>query len=184
MKIKPPRLESERLILRKFKSGDEKNLLEFKPKRIKDLKSAREFIKKSIGDNGFYLAIVLKKEKKVIGYRELDHLNWWGGTAGEIAAHINKKYRRNGYSTEAAMLLIDYCFNKLKFHKVYADADHDNFASQKGLKKLGFKREGISREKRKVKGKWIDEWNYGLLKPEWVAAKKKLAKDKKKWGKE
>ena len=183
MKFKPPRLESKRLILRKFKTGDERDLIEFKPRKVKDLKSAREFIKKSVEDDGFYLAIVLKSENKVIGYRELCHFSWWENTAGEIGAHIGKKYRRNGYSTEAAMMLIDYCFNKLKFHKVYADTDQNNKVSQKGLKKLGFKLEGVVRDKRKAKGKWLDELDYGMLKPEWIAAKKRLVKDKKKWGK-
>ena len=167
MKIKPPILNSERLILRPFKLSDVKDLLEIKSKRIKNIKEAKQWIKKSIDENGFYLAVVLKEENKVIGYRELCHLNWWDFKAGEICAHFNKNYWNKGYSTESGKILINYCFKKLKFHKVYADTDPNNLASQRVLEKLGFKLEGRIRDRRIVKGQWIDEMDYGLLKSEW-----------------
>lgn len=167
MKIKPPIIEGERLVLRPFKSSDAKDLLEINSNKIKNLKQANQWIKNSVSEFGFYLAVVLKEENKVIGYRELCHLNWWDFQAGEICAHFNKKYWNKGYSTESGKILINYCFKKLKFHKVYADTNPDNLASQRVLHKLGFKLEGRIRERRIVNGKWIDEMDYGLLKSEW-----------------
>jgi len=175
MKLKTPILKSSRLILRKFNPRDSNDLIELdlssrKIGKINNTKNAKIWIKNSIYDNkeGFYLAVVLKQENKVIGYAELCHLGWFHQKeAGEICYHISKKYRGKGYATEASRLLISYCFNKLKFRKIYADTDPDNFASQKVLKKLGFELEGTIREKHFVKGKWIDELDFGLLKSEW-----------------
>jgi [ribosomal protein S5]-alanine N-acetyltransferase len=167
MKLKPPILKSERLILRPFKQSDAKDLLEINYNKVKNLNEAKKWIKNSITKDSFYLAVVLKEENKVIGYRELCHLKWWDFQAGEICAHFNKKYWNKGYSTESGKALINYCFKKLKFHKVYADTDPDNKASQRVLQKLGFKLEGRIRDKRIVKGNWIDEMDYGLLRSEW-----------------
>lgn len=170
-KLKSPILESERLILRPFKIQDAKETLEFDFRKTKTLNDAKKWIKNSVSQDSFFLAIFLKEDNKVIGFIELCHLNWWDFKAGEIGYHLNKRYWGNGYATECSRTLIDYCFNKLKFHKVYADTDPDNKASQRVLGKLGFKLEGIIRDKRIVKGKWIDELDYGLLKKEWKIKK-------------
>lgn len=173
MKINKLRLETERLILRPFSLRDASDLIEIekfnKKFRGKDaLQKAQTWIKKSVNKKGFYLAIVLKEENKVIGYTELCHLDWFPyHEAGEICYHLNKRYWGKGYATEGSKSLIDYCFGKLKFRKIYADTDPDNFASQNVLKKLGFKLEGVIREKHFVKGKWIDEHDFGLLRKEW-----------------
>ena len=167
--MKVPRLIGKRIVLRKFRLSDVDDLLEFEKKKRNGkkmtLSDAKKWIKKSVDENGYYFAVEL--DKKVIGYVELCHLNWFEGVAGEMGYHIGPKFRGKGYATEAAGVVIDYCFNKLKFRKVYADTDPDNKASQKVLEKLGFKLEGIIRERRFVKGRWIDEWDYGLLKREW-----------------
>ncbi len=175
-KLKVPKLVGKRIILRKFKFGDEKDLLELKIRKVKTIKDAKNWIKNSISKTSFYLAIYLKSENKVIGYRELCHLDWWDFDAGEIGIKINEAYRKRGFSTEASILLINYCFDKLKFHKVYADTDPDNKISQRNLKKMGFKLEGVIRERRKINGKWTDELDYGLFKNEWKKALPKLKK--------
>jgi ribosomal-protein-alanine N-acetyltransferase len=168
--MKIPVLKSERLILRRFRQSDAEDVLELfkfvERKKINNIKQAKDWIKKSVGKNEFYLAIFLKENKKVIGHIELCHLNWFDFKAGEIGYAVNKKYWGKGYATEACSALISYCFNKLKFVKVYADTDPDKKASQRVLEKLGFKLEGIIRKRRIVSGRWTDEWDYGLLRDE------------------
>jgi [ribosomal protein S5]-alanine N-acetyltransferase len=175
-KLNVPKLEGERIVLRKFTPSDAKDLLELEVRKVKTINDAKKWIKNSVSNTGFYLAIFLKSKKKVIGYRELCHLDWWDFEAGEICVKINPHYRKRGYSTEASILLINYCFDKLKFHKVYADTDPSNKISQRNLKKMGFKLEGVIRDRRKIKGKWTDELDYGLLKPELKKALPKLKK--------
>ena len=166
MKLKPIILKSERLILRKFKLSDVKQYIKL-GSHIKDTKKALAWIKSSWIKNSYHFGIFLKENNILIGKIELCHMDWWFDKAGEIGYFINKKYRGKGYATKASGMVIDYCFDKLNFHKMYADTDPDNFASQKVLEKLGFKLEGRIREKVFVKGKWIDEYDYGLLKTEW-----------------
>lgn len=176
MKLKTPKLKGKRIVLRRFILSDVKDVLEIKIRKVKNLNDAKKWIKDSVNKNGFYLAIYLESEKKVIGYRELCHLDWWDFEAGEIGIKINEKYRKRGYSIEASILLIDYCFNELKFHKVYADTDSENKISQRNIKKMGFKLEGTIRDRRKINGKWTDELDYGLFKYEWKKVLPKLKK--------
>ena len=41
---------------------------------------------------------------------------------------------------------------------------------------MGFKLEGVIRDRRKINGKWTDELDYGLFKSEWKKALPKLKK--------
>lgn len=173
MKLKKPKLETERLILRPLKQSDAEDFVKIKKKShaiglVNTIKKAKTWIRNAnLVKHGFFLGVVLKENKKVIGILELCHLDWFDNKAGEICYHFNKAYWGKGYATESAKELINFCFKKLKFRKVYADTDHDNYASQKVLKKLGFKLEGRIREKHLVNGKWKDELDYGLLRREW-----------------
>lgn len=173
MKLKKIELKTERLILRPFSLKDARQYITLgggiadSSKGITNIQKAKAFIKNSWKKDSYFFGIFLKENNQLIGELELCHMNWWYDQAGEIGYFIKKEYRGKGYATEACKLIINYGFDKLKFHKIYADTDHDNLISQNLLKKLGFKIEGRIREKVMVKGKWIDEIEFGLLKSEW-----------------
>jgi len=172
MKIKRGILKGKRLILRPYvsKDADEFSRLGESNRiigKIDTKAKALKWIKNSWRDNSRYFGIFLRENDKLIGNIELCHMNWWVDKAGEICILISKAYQRKGYGTESAKILINYCFKKLKFHKIYADTTPDNKAGQKSLEKLGFKLEGRIRDKNFIKGKWVDELDYGLLKEEW-----------------
>lgn len=57
----------------------------------------------------------------------------------EIGFHLRKKYWGMGYASEAANAVIDYSFNHLSAHKLFAGHHPQNEASKKLLTKLGFR---------------------------------------------
>jgi RimJ/RimL family protein N-acetyltransferase len=164
-------IKSKRLILRQiFPKKEDLNEYIKKGTGYSDLNTSKK-VRKHLNElkrkkDGYEFFIILKDTNQIIGSLELCHLTWFD-KAGEIGYHIRKEYRNKGYSTEACRAIINFCFKNLKFRKIYADTDPDNFASQRVLEKLGFKLEGKIREKVFVKGKWIDEYDFGLLKSEW-----------------
>jgi len=177
MSILPPVLSGKRLLLRTITSS-RADALEYRKRGTgySDGKSCssiqKRFKRINNSNDGFECFVILKETSTIIGSVELCHLNWFRfKESGEIGYHIRKNYRGNGYATEACRILIKYCFQKLKFRKIIADTDPDNCASQQVLKKLGFKLEGKIREKHLVRGKWIDEYAYGLLRREWLTSK-------------
>ena len=64
---------------------------------------------------------------------------------------------------QATEALIRFAFNDLKLHRLEADTDTENTGSMALLEKLGFKREGLFRERWYVYDQWADSVMYGLL---------------------
>jgi RimJ/RimL family protein N-acetyltransferase len=76
-----------------------------------------------------------------------------------------------GYGTEALQLMVDYLFLAKEIHRVQANTDPENKASQHILEKVGFKKEGVSRRSSFVRGHWRDECLYSILREEWKEPK-------------
>jgi RimJ/RimL family protein N-acetyltransferase len=76
-----------------------------------------------------------------------------------------------GYMHEALTALVGYGFNQLGLHRIEADIDPLNVQSAASLGRLGFKKEGLLRERWYVNGQTSDSEMYGLLEDEWRARK-------------
>ncbi|WP_370576357.1 GNAT family N-acetyltransferase [Neobacillus niacini] len=86
---------------------------------------------------------------------------------GEIAYIVNPSYWGIGIATDVAMLLIDFGFEELKLHRIYATCDPRNIGSSKVLEKVGMTKEGRIREDLLIKDGWRDSLLYSLLEHEW-----------------
>jgi|GEM_PF-1047893 len=76
--------------------------------------------------------------------------------------------RGKGYGTDMIETLLEVCFQVLGLRKVSLNAYEFNEAIRL-YERLGFIREGAFRKERFVRGKWWDEYRYGLFKTEWAA---------------
>jgi len=185
-------LKTKRLILRKPKKSDWKDLMEgigeydvckmlFKVPFPYVKKDAEDFIKKSIkkwekySEKDYDFLIELKSEKKVIGAIALINIDYFSKTA-ETGSWINKKYWKNGYITEAKIAVNNFAFNKLKLRRLNSQVYKDNKASNATQEKMGYKLEGTQRKAKKglASGEIHDVNIYGLLKEDWKKVKPKL----------
>lgn len=181
--IKDVRIESERLILRQWNMNDINDVVEGLnninvtkwlasapfPYTKKD---AEDFIKKTIDNDLYNFAIVLKSENKVIGGTQLTNISIANGTAGG-GIWINEKYQGYGYGTEAFGARIKYAFEVLGLRRLENGYFKENEKSHKMQLKFGYKDEGIRRQRfvSKATGKIEDEYITGLLKDEWIKYK-------------
>ena len=187
-------LETKRLILRKPKKGDWKDIVEgagefdvakmtasiphpYKKKDAEDVikKIIKKWKQKAVTDYSF--VIELKSEKKIIGVIGLHKINNFFGHA-ETGSWINKKYWRKGYITEAKIAINDFAFNKLKLRRLNSFVFKDNKASNATQIKMGYKLEGMQRKaaKSKASGRIQDLNMYGLLKEDWKKTRLELIK--------
>ena len=150
-------IETKRLVLRPFVESDAKDVFEYlnKPSvncfnsmKLDTIDMAKKEMLIRSKDTDYYLAIVLKKENKVIG---------------EISAHpepsdphsnvnikdtfspcfmLNLKYSKKGYAYEAAYAFFDYLFKEKNARRIYAYAEDYNISSQHLCEKLGMRKEG------------------------------------------
>ncbi|HXB39423.1 MAG TPA: GNAT family N-acetyltransferase [Bacteroidia bacterium] len=171
-----PELQTERLILRAVKQTDvhevftlrsDKETMRYiaKPlmKTLSDaeahIKIIEEGIKKKEHINW---AITLKGEDKLIGilgfYRmALEHHR------SEVGYMLLKQYHRKGIMNEALNAVIDYGFNKIKFHQIEAIIDNNNAASEGILIKNKFVKEAHFKENYLFGGKYLDSVHYTIL---------------------
>jgi RimJ/RimL family protein N-acetyltransferase len=64
--------------------------------------------------------------------------------------------------------ILRFLFNLDGFHRVAETVDAENIASIKLLKSVGFRQEGHFIENVFFKGKWGSEYQFAMLKSEWV----------------
>jgi RimJ/RimL family protein N-acetyltransferase len=72
-----------------------------------------------------------------------------------------------GYATEATRALVDFAFQDLNAHRVFARTDARNTASAALLRRLGMRQEARFREAEIFKGDWGDELVFATLAREW-----------------
>lgn len=86
----------------------------------------------------------------------------------EIGITISHKQQRKGYAKEALIGILNFLFNLEDFHRVTEIVDVENEASIKLLESIGFKKEGHFIENIFFKGKWGSEYQYAMLKKDWL----------------
>jgi len=187
---KNPKLETKRLILRKPKRSDWKDLVEGlndiqvaretkvipnpygKKDAIKFIKDARKKFRKR---KGYPLFLELKGKEKVIGCIDIGNIKKFNGTA-TTGSWVNRRYWQNGYMTEAKISANSFVFNELGLRRLESEVFVGNKASEKTQKRMGYKHEGTKRKaiKSKSTGKIRDTEIYGLLKEDWDNKREKV----------
>lgn len=87
---------------------------------------------------------------------DLDH-------QAEIGYWFGREYWGNGFCTEAVVAVLDYGFEKLGLHRIFAQHISRNGASARVLEKAGFSREGLMRQHARKWGVFEDVVCYGML---------------------
>ena len=97
-------------------------------------------------ENRVWFVIVLKENGKVIGEAGLLRMFcFWRNTDLSIIIGEKEEWRK-GYGTEAIHLLLDYAFGYLNFHRIEVGVVGFNEAAIHFYEKMGFKKEGITRD--------------------------------------
>lgn len=112
----------------------------------------------------FVFAIIFNEN--MIGVGEFN-IRDFTNKIGEVAYIVNPDYWGKGIVTEVATLLIDFGFEELKLHRIYATCDPRNIGSLKVLGKVGMTMEGRTREDLLIKEGWRDSLLYSVLEYEW-----------------
>jgi len=114
-----------------------------------------------------FFAICLKKNGVHVGNIKVGPINWMHRFA-DISLFIGDKSQwRRGLGSEAISLVTRFAFDELNLNRVQAGCYSSNLGSSRAFEKCGFRREGVLRKKRFMKGAYEDELLFGLLREEW-----------------
>ena len=172
------KIETERLILRKFKYTDDENMLKYwiGDPEIQSMyaepiyttkQEVKELLDKYINayekDDYYRWSIILKETGECIGqiaYFLVDINNHFA----EIEYCIGRSFQKKGLATEATKAVIKYGFYKMNLHKVQICHRSINIPSRRVIEKCGFIYEGALRDYFYMDGQYVDRLYYSILK--------------------
>lgn len=173
------RIESDRLVLRRFESGDAESIFtnwanddQVTEHLTWPTHKSVEISEKVLGFwmndynmlNTYHWGIQLKKIEDLIGTISVVDIDEDNENC-QIGYCIGRKYWGQGITTEALNLIIDFLFKSIELERIYAFHHSDNPASGKVMKKAGMQYEGRLRHYRqKTNGEYIDCDFYSVLK--------------------
>lgn len=177
-----PKLETERLILRKLEITDANDVFDYAKypevakyvtwETHKSIEDAKGFINWTLGrynnDEAGEWGIELKETGRIIGaigFVQLDQQNSYGS----IGYVLSKEYWGRGIMTEAVTRLIFFGFNDMELNRIEAFHALENEASGKVMQKSGMQFEGVMRQRMFTKGKFWDVKQYSIIKEDWLA---------------
>ncbi len=179
-----PQLETERLILRRMRVGDEQDMYEYAHRSEvtryllwsphPDLFYTRDYLRylaTRYATGSFYdWAVVLKSNSRMIGtcgFTSFDCAH----DAAEIGYVLNPDYRGQGIAPEAVRAVLAFGFDRLALHRIEARFIEGNAASLRVMEKVGMHFEGYRREAMLVKGSYRTIGYCSILASEYEARK-------------
>lgn len=168
------KIETKRLILRRYCSDDlydlyeylsDRETVKYEPYEPMTVSDVEDNLKWRISSDEM-IAVELKSNGKMIGNVYLGKRDF---NSLEIGYVFNRSYWGQGYAGESCEVLIDRAFAD-GVHRIYAECDPENQSSWRLLERLGFVREGELRQnvyfKKNEMGDpiWKNTLVYGLLK--------------------
>ncbi len=106
--------------------------------------------------------VFLKSSGELIGRVGLGHFIRSVTQSSFMGYVLFNRYWGFGYAEEAVTELIDIAFHDHRLHRVVAGIEPDNKKSIRLAKKLGFRKEGLSKRVVLLRGEWQDLVQYAL----------------------
>lgn len=175
-------LETQRLVLRRFRAEDWTDLHEylsceevvkFEPHEIFTEEDSKAEALRRTTDQAFW-AVCLKDSGKVIGNLYFQEQSPKEFQTWELGYVFNRDFQGCGYAAEACTKLLEYGFHTFGIRRVTAHCNPENTPSWKLLERLKLRREGHFLQTGYFKfdeqglPKWHDTYAYGILGSEWL----------------
>ncbi len=109
------------------------------------------------------LAICEKDSHAAVGLIDLFDFDPLNQRAGVGIIIDDKNNRGKGVGKEALGLLINYAFQKLQLHQLYANIDMDNMPSISLFTNFGFEKTGVKKDWNRLNNRFTDEALYQLI---------------------
>ena len=127
---------------------------------------------KNVGTPGEWVqyAIALKTDDGLIGDCAIK-LHSPDPRIAEVGVSLSPSFQQKGFAKEAMIGIVDWLFIEKEIHRIVEIVDAENIAAIHLLKNLGFREEGHFIEDIWFNNKWGSEYQYAILKREWLGKK-------------
>ena len=144
--------------------------LDTAPARQYLAKPAQEWWEKVLEEqkaNHFLFMICTLTGDRLIGFVELDDVQWTHGDTFVGIGIGEPDYRGKGYGTDAMRVILRFAFMELNLHRVSLDVFEYNPRAIRSYEKVGFVVEGRKRQVVNRDGRRWDDIYMGILREEW-----------------
>ncbi|WP_242155959.1 GNAT family N-acetyltransferase [Aestuariivivens sediminis] len=136
--------------------------------KTKTLDATKKFVKdieqKIKNDEYFPFVVIDINSNNIAGFIDVKNIDW-NISKAELGLFMDYDYVGKGIATKAFQLIVAFCFDYYKFHKLFLRTHPSNMGAIAVAEKCGFKKEGYLRaEYKTTTGKVVDLLYYGLLK--------------------
>ena len=125
------------------------------------------FKRQATSTNALRCIIESLLDGRAVGVMSLLNIDYKNGTASSNVK-LSKNSQSKGYGIDANRAMFKYAFNELRLNCIYADVLENNIACLKVCEKLGFKTEGILRQRVFKQGKYLNVISLSLLRDEFL----------------
>jgi len=174
------KLETSRFILRMIEPGDVGTLhsywsddmvTEYMTSSFSTLEESQQMVDllNSLPEKheGMRWAIVDKNSGVVLGSCGYHNVKAEHKRA-EVGYELGYRYWSKGVMQEVMQVVLQHCFETVRFNRIEAFVTYGNARSIHTLEKLGFKAEGVLHEYEFAKGKFQDQIVLSLLRKDWA----------------
>lgn len=168
------KLETERLILRKFTEEDAEGIFNSyindelflyyankEPRTLEDEKKSLIGISKKYDNTEYYNWLITLKNDIIIGAINLNIDNY--NESVEFNYAISEKYYNKGYMTEALLEIKRFCLEEMHVNRFSGGCEKNNLSSKKVMEKCGIKYEGTLRNYLKLRDGYHDMLIYSYI---------------------
>lgn len=87
---------------------------------------------------------------------------------GGIGVFVGDAHQGRGLGTELVARMLRFGFEDCDMHRIEADVEVSNIASQRVMKRVGMVREGVMRDCTFAGGRWWSDAKYAILASDWL----------------
>lgn len=170
-------IETPRLRLREFVPDDwasmaaywgDERYARYYPDYVDRDQFIRDLVTQFVSSQGdtprsrYQMAVTTRDDGRFIGNCGV-RINDWDAREANIGYELDPAYWGQGYATEAAGAILDFGFDTLGMHRVWAECVADNSASARVLTKLGMRQEAHFLEHQWYRERWWDTLIFAIL---------------------
>ena len=115
-------------------------------------------------------AVCLRETAEIVGIVSVSEIVRGCFDSAYLGYYAFSPYAGSGLMEEGLRLVIHHAFRVLGLHRLEANVQPANRRSLRLVRRLGFRKEGLSPKYLKIAGRWQDHERWAILADEWRAA--------------